>query len=219
MPMNRLRLFRRDERGSAPIEGVMGALLLLSWYMIAFQFYDAFRSKSLAMRASYTVADAISRQKAAIGPDFRDGMKKLFDYMMANDSPDRSWLRITVIFCADDGDQDKTDYCNGTSKQFSIATDHGSTTLSSHGTTGVAPHTVTTLNAQAHRIPEMAEGDYAVVLETSTLYNPIFGIGNEALTLDGGKSWTTIGLNSAIRFSNFVVTRPRGPRTVWDANS
>lgn len=218
MLMNRLRIFRREERGSAPIEGVMGALLLLSWYMIAFQFYDAFRSKALAMRASYTVADAISRQKSAIGPDFRDGMKKLFDYMMANGSSDRSWLRITVIFCADDGDQDKTDYCNGTSKQFSIATDHNSTTLSSHGTTGVAPHTVSTLNAQAHRIPEMAEGDYAVVLETSTLYNPIFGIGNEALTLDGGKSWTTIGLNSAIRFSNFVVTRPRGPRTVWDAD-
>lgn len=216
MLMNRLRLFRRNERGSAPIEGVMGALLLLGWYMIAYQFYDAFRSKALAMRASYTVADAISRQKAPIGPDFRDGMKKLFDYMMVNNNSGRSWMRITVIFCADDGDQEHDDYCNGTSKPFSIATDSGSTTLTSHGTTGVAPHTVTTLNREADRIPEMAEGDFAVVLETSILYNPIFDIGDKALTLDGGKSWTAIGLNSAIRFSNFVVTRPRGPRTVWD---
>lgn len=207
--MSRLRRFRRTEQGSIPIEGVFGALLLLGWYMIAYQFYDAFRSKAMAMRASYTVADMISRQRSPIGPDFRDGVKKLFDYLMVNNDPSRSWLRITIIFCADDGDTDRTDYCNGTSKQFALD--------SSNATGNVSPHTVSTINGEANRIPEMAEGDYAVVLETSIFYNPIFDIGNKALTLDG-KNWTAIGLNSSVRFSNFVVTRPRGPRTVWDAD-
>ena len=47
---------------------------------------------------------------------------------------------------------------------------------------------------------------------------PIFDIGEKGLTLDGRNS-TTIGLNARLRFSEFVVTRPRGPRTKWSDNN
>lgn len=217
MTMKRLRLFRKDEGGSVPIEGVMGALLLLGWYAIAYQFYDAFRSKALAMRASYTVADMISREKTPIGPTYLAGAKKMFDYIMVNNNPAKSWIRTTIIFCKDESDND--DVCDGTDKPFSIATDNGSDTLSSHGTNGVSAHTAETINQAASMIPEMAEGDYAVVLETSIFYNPIFDIGDKQLSLDGGSTWTRIGLSSQVRFSNFIVTRPRGPRTVWDSSN
>jgi len=206
MAMNFLRLFRKRQRGSVPIEGVMGALLLLGWYAIAYQFYDAFRSKALAMRASYTVGDMISREKAPIGPNYLLGAEKLFDYIMVNNSPSKSWIRVSIIFCKDVSDND--DVCDGTSKLFSLD--------SSHGTDGVSPQTEDTINKLADRIPEMAEGDYAVVLETSVYYNPIFDIGDKGFSFDGGETYTQIGLSSRVRFSNFVVTRPRGPRTVWD---
>ncbi len=206
MLMNRLRLLRRKERGSVPIEGVMGALLLLGWYAIAYQFYDAFRTKALAMRASYTVGDLISREKTPIGPNYMAGTKKLFDHIMGNPVSSRSWMRVSVIFCQDVSADD--DPCDGVTKKFSLD--------SSHNTGGVSNHTEDTINAEASRIPIMAEGDYAVVLETSIFYNPIFDIGDKGFSFDGGATYTKIGLSSSVRLSNFVVTRPRGPRTVWD---
>lgn len=204
--MNRLRLLRGNERGSVPIEGVMGALLLLGWYVVAFQFYDAFRSKGLATRASYTVGDLISREKTPIGPKYLAGTKKLFDYIQGNRSPSRSWMRMSIIYCRDVSQNN--DPCDGTNKKFSLET--------SQNTGGVANHTAESINKEFARIPKMAEGDYAVVLETSVFYNPLFDIGDKGFSFDGGSTWTRIGLSSSLRFSNFVVTRPRGPPNVWN---
>ena len=207
MLMRRLRHVLRDERGSIPIEGVMGALLILGWYAIAFQFFDAFRTKAQVMKASYTVADMISREETPIGPTYMNGAKRLFDFML-NSTPERSWLRVTIIYCPSDGDPKTTIDCDGSAHKFA---------LDKSWATGVIPvHTATSINNEKSRLPLMTEGDYAVVLETSLSYNPIFDIGSKALTLDGGKTWTSQGLSSRLRFSNFIVTRPRGVRNTWN---
>lgn len=204
--MRRLRRLSRDERGSVPIEGLMGALLILSWYAIAFQFFDAFRIKSQALKASYTVADMISREETPIGPTYMAGAKRMFDFILNSDAS-RSWMRVSIIYCPSDGKADTVIDCNGGTYKFA---------LEKSWATGTIPaHTATTINAEKDRIPLMSEGDYAVVLETSLGYNPIFDIGEKSLTLDGGKTWIREGLSSQLRFSNFIVTRARGVRNTW----
>lgn len=201
--MTLLRRFRTwfsrryaDESGSMPIEGVMGFLLIMGWFLVAFQLFDAFRIKSINAKAAYTVADLISREREPVGPSYVAGMKKVFEYI-TNDRG-TSWIRITSIYW--DGNLNKYRV------DFSRATD------------GKPIHTDDTINAEAHRIPQMPVGDTAVIVETSMNYDPIFSLGQREIALGGnadGKTFTNIGLTDRIRFSNFVVTRPRGPRVVW----
>lgn len=206
MLMRRLRKLLREERGSIPIEGVMGALLILGWYAIAFQFLDAFRTKSEALKASYTIADMISREEAPIGPTYMAGAKRMLDFMLNSDAS-RSWLRVTIIYCPSDNNANTVIDCDGNGNKFA---------LEKSWATALTPvHTVTTINAEKDRIPLMSEGDSAVILETSLSYNPIFDIGQKSLTLDGGNTWTRQGLSSQLRFSNFIITRSRGVRNTW----
>ena len=56
------------------------------------------------------------------------------------------------------------------------------------------------------------------IVEAGYLYSPIFNIGDKALSL-GGNNTVEMGLKSNLQFGEFVVTRPRGPRTKWfDSN-
>ncbi|ETD00560.1 TadE/TadG family type IV pilus assembly protein [Rhodobacter capsulatus] len=206
MLMRRLRRILRDERGSVPIEGMLGALLILGWYVIAFQFFDAFRTKAQALKASYTVADMISREETPIGPTYMTGAKRMFDFMMNSDAS-RSWMRVAIIYCPSDGNANTTIDCDGDTHEFALD--------KSWATGSIAVHTETTINAEKDRIPLMSEGDYAVILETSLSYNPIFDIGQKSLSLDGGQTWTSQGLSEQLRFSNFIITRARGVRNTW----
>lgn len=205
--MRFLRNFWKNTRGSVPIEGLFGGLLLLGWYIIAFQFYDAFRARTTTLRASYTVGDLISREVDAIGPKYVDGAKRVFDYLTQAPNNAATWLRVSILSC-EETEQDKRD-CDGESKAFTLVASDVSS-----GSTAV-PHTADTLKTVANRIPLIAAGDSAVLLESSYTYWPIFGIGEQEMKLDG-ETWTRQGLDSRLRFSDFVVTRPRGPRTVWD---
>lgn len=207
--MRFLRRFWRNENGSIPIEGLYGGLLLLGWYAIAFQFYDAFRMRSQALRATYTVGDLISRERNAIGPTYVTGLKRVFDYIAGAPNANYAWLRVSLVSCL--ATETDARNCDGTTKQFTLESSY--TTAAS----GVSLHTTASINAEADRIPVMAAGDMAVVLESSLNYWPIFAIGDRSVRLDGA-SWTQQGLSEKLRFSNFVVTRPRGPRTVWSTS-
>ncbi|MFD2173631.1 hypothetical protein [Rhodobacter lacus] len=205
--MRFLRRFWRKTDGVVAFEGLFGSLLLLGWYAVAFQFYDVFRMRAQVLRASYTVADLISRERNAIGPTYVTGLKKVFDYISDTRDADGTWLRVTLISCS----AKTTDNCDGVSKDFTLTNSYTT------ATTGVDLQTATSINAEHDRIPLLAPGDMAVVLESSFPYFPIFDIGDKALLLDG-KTWTQQGLSSKLRFSNFVVTRPRGPQTLWNAD-
>ncbi|MDD8022063.1 MAG: hypothetical protein PHX82_02990 [Paracoccaceae bacterium] len=208
--LSTLRRFLRRSDGSVPIDGLFGALLLLTWYALAFQFYDAFRMKTLHQRAAYTIADMISRQDTAIGPKFVNGLKTTFTYLTNSDITDESWVRITLLECMADGPDD-TDPCDGKTKNVSL--------ISSYATDSQAKLTQSNIDALSAHIPIIAMGDTAVITETSSYFDPIFAMANRDLSLDGGKSWTNVFLPTNLRFSNFIVTRPRGMRNTWDPNA
>lgn len=157
----------RDEDGATPIEGLMGGLLLLRWFMVAYQFYDAFRLRAVVGSASYVVADLVSRQKGAIGPQFVEGTKRIFDQITRVESSDRSWLRLTLVSCP--ATSTDTASCDGTTKAFRMD--------SSYATGAHEALSQTTLDARQGSIPVMAAGDSAVIVETRYTYWPIFDIG------------------------------------------
>ncbi len=205
--MKALRSWWRKEDGSAAIEGLYGGLLLLGWLVIAFQFYTAFRLRALALNASYTTADMISRERDPIGPSYVAGLKQIFDFVGRAPNENYTWLRVSIISCTALPADLRN--CDGSTKDFTLESSY--TTAKS----GVAVHTQASINQEAHRIPIMGAGDTAVVVETSYMFFPLFEIGNRALTLDG-ENWTQQGLGANLRFSNFIVTRPRGARTLWN---
>ncbi|MDP1669890.1 TadE/TadG family type IV pilus assembly protein [Phaeovulum sp.] len=172
-----LARWRDDSSGATAIEGVLAAVMLISWYAMAYQFTDAFRVKTANTKGAFTVADAISREKAPVNAAYIIGLNRLFDFV--TNAQGETWVRVTSIYW--DADTEKF------RREWSYATD------------GKPPHTDASIALEADRIPTMPVGDTAIVVETSMQYSPLFGIG--------------LGAGS---HQNFVVTRPRGPRVVWE---
>ncbi|HEY0213553.1 MAG TPA: hypothetical protein VGC40_08210 [Paenirhodobacter sp.] len=203
-----MKRFWRRENGNVAIEGMLGGALLLGWFMAAYEFYDAFRIKARISAATYTVADLISRQKSAIGPLYVDGTKHLFDQFINISNIERSWMRVTLISCPATPTDKAT--CDGTGKMARLDNSYAT-----------GPHQALSqdmLDSRANRIPVLAAGDSAVILETVYSYLPLFGIGDRDLKV-GDRPPITAGLTSKLTFHEFIITRPRGPRAVWnDAN-
>lgn len=188
----RLRRIGRDTAGSMPIEAVMGAVLLLGWLGVSFQFYDAFRIKGINTKAAYTIADLISREDMPVGPTYIEGLEEVFEFLTVPRGD--TWIRVSSI------------HWDGDAKEYRVTW--------SHATDGQPAQTDETINLAAHRIPKMPVGDSALVVETRFNYSPLVQIGSE--TAKEGSIFSRIGLPTAIPISNFVVTRPRGPRIIWD---
>ncbi len=172
-----LAYWRDDCSGATAIEGVLAAAMLVSWYAMAYQFTDAFRVKTANTKGAFTVADAISREKAPVNVAYIDGLHKLFDYV--TNAQGETWIRVSSIYWDDDAKKFQREW--------------------SYATNGKPPHTNASIALEEDRIPTMPVGDTAIVVETSMQYNPLFGLG-----LGAGAH------------QNFVVTRPRGPRIVWE---
>ena len=75
--MRRFPGFLSDDRGSLTMEFVLWLPLLMAWLVVSAVFHDAYRNRDLATKASYTIADLISRQttlvdNSATSPDLAD---------------------------------------------------------------------------------------------------------------------------------------------------
>ena len=57
-----LSRFRRDENGTITMEFAIVAPLLIATIIIGFELFDAFKSNSRSAKATYTIADILSRQ-------------------------------------------------------------------------------------------------------------------------------------------------------------
>lgn len=166
-----LHRFRREDHGSVVAEAVIALPLMIWAYMGLYVYWDAFRAVNLAQKASYTVADYISRERGTFTTTEIAGLATVFQYMMDSDQSTR--LRITSL------------YWNPANDRFEVYWSR------SPGNT-MTPHTTTTLQAVKDRIPTMADGDTAILLETETSYTAAFNVGIEDQV-----------------FTNFIVTRPR----------
>ncbi|HQY44641.1 MAG TPA: hypothetical protein PK450_10740 [Paracoccaceae bacterium] len=188
----RLRLsgFRGEERAAVPVEGVIGATFLIWWFAASFQFFDAYRQKNINLKASYTLADMLSRETGPISGDanaatvnqaYINGLNTMFDYMTFSQEP--TWIRVSSVYWDEDASKYRVDWSR---------------------TSGTGHDAMTTPKLQSYKehIPVLPTGDTVIIVETFMDYKPFLGY-----WLDENQ------------FTTFIPTRPRFASCLpWESN-
>lgn len=149
--------FIRDERGVITAETVILTPVLVWVFLALFVYWDGFRAQTTTIKASYTVADLISRESAAINNAYINGMHQVYRYMVATNEP--TWMRVTSI-------------------RYSTTTDRYTVLWSRSTSSSQSPvHTNTTINELRARLPLPAHNDALLVVETWRRFTPAFQVG------------------------------------------
>jgi len=153
-----IRRFSRNENGSLSVEAVL-ALPLLVWAITAtFVFWDAFKTLNISQKATYTVADMLSRETQAIDADYLTAMHELFDYLATAEGDNA--LRVSVVRMTQDP--------NTNAKTYQL--------VWSQGVGGITGYTA--LNQQViDRLPDMSAGDQLIFVESEQEWSPAFTVG------------------------------------------
>ncbi|SLN41269.1 hypothetical protein ROG8370_01726 [Roseovarius gaetbuli] len=90
-----LRRFRKSEQGTVTMETVIMLPFLFGLLVFSYEFFDMFRYKSVREKATYTVADMLSRETNVVDATYIDNTKLLFDTMTKNGSDNQ--IRTSVV--------------------------------------------------------------------------------------------------------------------------
>lgn len=149
--------FAGKEDGAVSVEAVLVFPILIWAITATFVFFDAFKSLHSSQKATYAVADMISRETAAVDDDYLTAMHEMFSYI-ARDEDNSSSIRFTVVQrSADEDGNEETEL------------------VWSEGVNGAEPYT--DLLLLEDRIPTMMVGDQLVVIETEHEWAPRFAVG------------------------------------------
>ncbi|SEK54431.1 hypothetical protein SAMN05421666_1046 [Roseovarius nanhaiticus] len=152
-----LTRFRSEERGSVMVEAVI-TLPLLIWALGAtYEFFEVHRYQSARDKASYTIADMVSREMSAVTPTYLNNAKTVFD-TIANDGVPNS-MRVTLVKY----DSDENVY--------SVKWSHV------RGATYLRALTDSDVKTAHDRLPQMRDGEELVVVDSLSKYEPMFDIG------------------------------------------
>lgn len=149
--------FVADERGVISTEAIIITPLLISTLLALFVYWDAFRAQTATIRATYTVADMISRENAPVNNAFITGMHQVYRYMVG--TPELTWMRVTSV-------------------RYNRPADTFTVLWSRSTRTSAAPqHTFNSINALKDRIPRPAHDDTLIVVESWRNYRPALNVG------------------------------------------
>ncbi len=156
-PKSWLSRFRKDERGSIMIEALI-TLPLLIWAIGAtYEFFELHRYNSARDKASYTIADMISRESAAITPIYMDNAKIVFD-TISNDRGANS-LRVSVV-------------------KFNSAKDEYEIKWSEvRGTDELDRLETAEIKTSHDKLPVLRGGEELIVVESVSTYPSVFQVG------------------------------------------
>ena len=153
----RLRDFAQDASGSLSVEAAVMAPFLLGLFAVTFMWFDAFRTKNTVLKATYSVADMISRETVPLNDAYLNGLNTVFRFMA--DTPDPTNLRITTAKCTDNCD-------DALLRDLEMCW--------SWASGDIPVHTETTFHSLEDAIPLMVLGDTVVVTEGGVDYSPLF---------------------------------------------
>lgn len=179
-PLHRLlRRFAKGEDGYMVVEATLMLPFLFWGYLALYSYWDAYRVMTDVQKAAYTISDLITRQQTSVNANFINGMRLTMDSMLGVGL--ETELRVTSLTWSDANNRYEVLWSN------------------TSGTTN-PPLTNVALIPLRSQIPEMTDGDTAILVETWVDYEP-------AMTLGGIGDMT---------FAEFIVTRPRfAPSIVW----
>jgi len=164
-----IRRFAADQRGNLSVEAVL-MLPVLVWTMIAFfSFWDVYRINYLAKKATFTVADIISRERTQIQSGFILRYANVFAYAIerpitmtsTNASSTTSQpiaMRVSSLRFSE------TNAGNSTAIMWSMSTD----------TARMPLRTVIGIEDIQANIPAMMDGDSIIVVESHVYWSPNF---------------------------------------------
>ncbi|MEM7076435.1 MAG: pilus assembly protein [Pseudomonadota bacterium] len=152
----RLAEFRDDVRGSIMVETVI-TLPLLIWAMVAtYEFFEIHRYQSVRDKASYTIADMLSREQLPVNTTYIDNVQLLYDQITNDDGVNQ--VRVSVIEYAADTDTYET--------QWSEVRGVGS----------LGAHAIGEFPDGHEKLPIMSNGEPVVLVESVSTYVPMLDI-------------------------------------------
>jgi Flp pilus assembly protein TadG len=154
------RRFRRDETGASIIEAVIITPVLIWAYIASFVFYDGFRTYSTSVKATYAIADVISRQKTSLTPFDMEGFATIFATMVRDSGNTR--MRMTQIHYDANTDMMHVDW--------------------SYATNGEARLFTANLNDFVGLLPDMTHAERLILVESFVPYTAAFNLGTAPVT-------------------------------------
>ncbi|WP_051927394.1 TadE/TadG family type IV pilus assembly protein [Ruegeria halocynthiae] len=174
-----LGTFAGNENGNLSVETAIIFPLLVWTVTLTYTYFDGFLESTANLKAAYTVSDLISREgEDAVTDTYAESMYLIFNRMVRNNSPLRMRLSVIQYIAADED--------AGTEERYRV---EWSTTCGFESN-----WTDANLEPLIERLPEMADLDTMIIVETSKEYVPLLNT-----------NW----LNSDRTFNNFIFTRPR----------
>lgn len=107
---SKLQKYCRREEGTTTVEFMIAMPLIVFWVAGSFTFFNAFAEYTKSVKATYTIADILSRQ-TEVDDDYIDSMNQLFANFMRENTND-VWLRVTSI--QKDGENFSVDWSTAT---------------------------------------------------------------------------------------------------------
>lgn len=146
--------FARDEGGSFSVEAILMFPMLVWAFMALYVFFEGLREKNINLKATYTVADLLSREDQKVDDLYVSNMRVIYQWLARSQSNVR--LRMSVVHY-DEATDSHDLYCSigvGVEDMLDEWVDET-----------VTPH-----------VPIMADDSAAIVVETWVDYEPIMEI-------------------------------------------
>jgi hypothetical protein len=179
------RRFRDDDRAAVAFEAVI-ILPVLAWSFIgSFVFFDAFRTYNSSIKATYAIADVLSRQVNTVFAYDIEGMHDIFDHLVRSDGGTR--MRVTQINYDGPTDTYRVDW--------------------SYATNGEARLFTANLVDMEELLPIMANAERLILVETFVPYSPAFDMGLDVLTFSNF-TFTRPRYAGQVPFNPNVTTPP-----------
>lgn len=148
--------FARDEEGGLSIEAVF-ALPMLVWAITAtFVFWDAFKTMNISQKATYTVADMLSREVAPINDNYMTSMHEIYDFLSGDAGANA--IRVSVV-------------------TLTTNTTTNTDELQLVWSEGVNVPGYNDLAIIQDRLPSLSLGEQIIVVETEQEWAPAFAVG------------------------------------------
>jgi Flp pilus assembly protein TadG len=214
--LNRIfREFRTDNRGSVLIESVIFLPAMIFTYIGFSIAWDGYRDNNLAQKATYAVADIISRERGVFNSNTMLNYVRIFSYAaeiptavtMANMTNGPVAVRITSVLF---DEADTTSGTNSVILQFSFT---------SSGLQ-LPKHTAGSLQGIMNKIPALQDGDNIIIVESRLKWVPLFSAEDATDLINPNNNRASAADNAtwfaARTIDTFTTVRPRFvPRLCW----
>jgi Flp pilus assembly protein TadG len=156
-----LRRFSKSERGTVTMETVVMLPFLFVGLVLSYEFFDMYRFKSVREKATYTIADMLSRETNVVTDTYIDNTKILFDTLAGDDGNNQ--IRTSVVRFHD-RDEPQSD-------EFELRWSEV------RGDGDLQPLSQDDVRTAFDLFPNMTNGQDIVMVQTKSLFQPGVSIG------------------------------------------